>query len=87
MGQLQANIKTIGELDFSLFDIPFYQRPYRWQPSHVETPKLHTGKSEQQKRRIQDRKYYHTSLYRFRKDGGSRWPAKIDNIVPSFHVH
>ena len=37
MGQLQANIKTIGELDFSLFDIPFYQRPYRWQPSHVET--------------------------------------------------
>lgn len=37
MGQLQANIKTINELDFSLFDIPFYQRPYRWQPSHVET--------------------------------------------------
>lgn len=37
MGQLQANIKTISELDFSLFDIPFYQRPYRWQPSHVET--------------------------------------------------
>ena len=27
----------MGELDFKKFDIPFYQRPYRWQTSHVET--------------------------------------------------
>lgn len=37
MGKIIANILNIGELDFSVFDIPFYQRPYRWQTSHVDT--------------------------------------------------
>lgn len=37
MGNITAKIEWIGELDFSKFNIPFYQRPYRWQPSHVET--------------------------------------------------
>lgn len=37
MQPITANIKFVGELDFSKFDIPFYQRPYRWQTSHVET--------------------------------------------------
>lgn len=37
MGKINANILYIEELDFSKFNIPFYQRPYRWQTSHVET--------------------------------------------------
>lgn len=37
MGKLTADIKFIGELDFSQFDIPYYQRPYRWERGHVET--------------------------------------------------
>lgn len=37
MQPITANIKFVGELDFDTLDIPFYQRPYRWQPSHVET--------------------------------------------------
>lgn len=37
MQPIIANIKFINELDFDKFDIPFYQRPYRWQTSHVET--------------------------------------------------
>jgi hypothetical protein len=37
MGKINANIMNIGELNFSLFDIPFYQRPYRWQTIHVDT--------------------------------------------------
>lgn len=34
---IQANIKTIGELDFQRLDIPFYQRPYRWNNDNVVT--------------------------------------------------
>ncbi len=34
---IKADIKFIRELDFADFDIPMYQRPYRWQTSHVET--------------------------------------------------
>lgn len=37
MGNIAAKIEWIGKLDFSKFNIPFYQRPYRWQTSHVET--------------------------------------------------
>ncbi|MDE6193735.1 MAG: DUF262 domain-containing protein [Muribaculaceae bacterium] len=37
MQPIIANIQDVGELDFKKFDIPFYQRPYRWQTSHVET--------------------------------------------------
>ncbi|MBD5304640.1 MAG: DUF262 domain-containing protein [Bacteroides sp.] len=37
MPPITANIKYVCEFDFSKFDIPFYQRPYRWQTSHVET--------------------------------------------------
>lgn len=37
MGNISANIKKIKDLDFNSLDIPFYQRPYRWQPTHVET--------------------------------------------------
>lgn len=37
MGKIYANIKTIKELDYSRLNIPFYQRPYRWQTTHVET--------------------------------------------------
>lgn len=37
MHTITANIKFIRELDFDKFDIPFYQRPYRWQTFHVET--------------------------------------------------
>lgn len=37
MQSISASIKYIEELDFSEFDIPFYQRSYRWQTSHVET--------------------------------------------------
>lgn len=37
MQPIIANIIFINELDFDKFDIPFYQRPYRWQTSHVET--------------------------------------------------
>lgn len=34
---ITADIKFVRELDFNTFDVPFYQRPYRWQISHVET--------------------------------------------------
>lgn len=37
MPPISASIKFIRELDFNEFDIPFYQRSYRWQTSHVET--------------------------------------------------
>lgn len=37
MGNISANIKMIGELEFSKLNIPPYQRPYRWKTSHVET--------------------------------------------------
>lgn len=37
MGGIRANIKYLRELEFARFDIPFYQRPYRWQTSHVDT--------------------------------------------------
>lgn len=37
MSEIHANIKTLQELEFSRLNIPFYQRPYRWQISHVET--------------------------------------------------
>ena len=37
MNPITANIKFVRELDFKNFDIPFYQRPYRWLPSHVDT--------------------------------------------------
>lgn len=37
MGEIEANIKYLRELDFREFDLPVYQRPYRWQTSHVET--------------------------------------------------
>lgn len=37
MQAVRANIKFIREFDFDKLDIPFYQRPYRWQTSHVET--------------------------------------------------
>lgn len=34
---ITANIKFIKELDFSRFDIPPYQRPYRWTEENVST--------------------------------------------------
>ena len=37
MGGIRANIKYIRELAFNNFEIPFYQRPYRWQSENVET--------------------------------------------------
>lgn len=37
MGRISANIQYLHELEFAKFDIPFYQRPYRWQTSHVDT--------------------------------------------------
>lgn len=36
MQSITASIKFIRELDFNKFHIPSYQRPYRWQPSHVD---------------------------------------------------
>lgn len=37
MRKISANIQYIKDLDFSRFEVPFYQRPYRWKKSHVET--------------------------------------------------
>ena len=37
MGKIFANIKMMRELDYNRLTIPFYQRPYRWQTTHVET--------------------------------------------------
>ena len=37
MGGIRANIKYLEELSFDNFEIPFYQRPYRWQSENVET--------------------------------------------------
>jgi len=37
MGKISASIQYINDLDFSKFNIPFYQRPYRWQTTHVDT--------------------------------------------------
>lgn len=37
MGKINANIKKLRDLDYTKFSIPLYQRPYRWQTTHVET--------------------------------------------------
>lgn len=37
MGKICANIEKIKDLDFNSLNIPLYQRPYRWQTTHVKT--------------------------------------------------
>lgn len=37
MGKITAEIKAIKDLEFGRYNIPIYQRPYRWQNENVET--------------------------------------------------